>query len=249
MRRKLTTVALALVTAYSPQSGERDDRTPPADDTAAPPPADIDWSGYTARGNEPFWSLEIDGGTLSFDHFDRADADAPLPEPERTAEGYRFAAEADGQPFTVEIAESVCYDSMSARPFPHEVTVTVHGETYTGCGGETASLLTGEPWRVTRVLGVPLPEGFEQTLHFGAQGSLSGNAGCNGYSASYEIAGDGGLSIGAATATERACAIADRNRLERRLLDLLAEVDRFGFTDDGDLELYRRDEPVLIAER
>jgi heat shock protein HslJ len=46
--------------------------------------------------------------------------------------------------------------------------------------------------------------GSEITAQFGTDGTLSGSAGCNNYSATYEVSGDT-LTIGATISTEKAC--------------------------------------------
>ena len=230
----------------------RDDQPPgPSADEPVPEeePA-VDWTGYTARGNEPFWSLEMGEDRIAFDHFDRPGASAARPAPERTANGWRFAAEADdGSPFVVEIEDTVCQDSMSAQPFPHAVAVTVRGETYTGCGGETAALLTGGIWRVVRLGGSPLPAGIEQTLDFDREGRLTGSGGCNRYGATYRIRGPE-LVIGPMRSTRRACVGAGANELENRFFSLLGAAGHFMIAGDGALKLYGAgDDPAIVARR
>lgn len=205
-------------------------------------------SGYRAGGNEPFWQIRFSESAMEFEHIGgELAASAPRPDPQAVANGWRFAAGAGGRPFVVEIERRFCQDSMSARPFPHTVTATVHSQTFEGCGGDTASLLTGGEWRMAEIEG--RSAAGRPTMLFGEDGSLTGNAGCNRYRATYEIAGDGRLAIGRALATSMACADPALTTQERRLLGLLERGDRFDLAEDGSLRLYARDAVVIAARR
>ncbi|MEX1182707.1 MAG: META domain-containing protein, partial [Gemmatimonadota bacterium] len=196
-----------------------------------------DSAGYRAGGNEPFWTLTFGETTMDFaDMGSTTTASADRPDAESLANGWRFTASADGRPFVVEIQVSRCNDSMSGRPFPHSVTVTVHGRTWTGCGGDTASLLTGQEWSVTHLEGVATSSQRQPTLSFAAAGALTGDGGCNQYRATYEITGEG-IDIGPALATRRACAEPELNRQETQFFQLLEQVTRFDIAGDGSLEL------------
>jgi heat shock protein HslJ len=137
---------------------------------------------------------------------------------------------------------------MSGRPFPHTVVVAVNGETYTGCGGDTESLLVGEEWRVIRLEGRE-PTGLRRpTLLFAAGGVLTGDGGCNRFHATYEITGEG-FAIGPVAATRMACAEPEANAQEGRFFSLLEQVTRFDIAEDGSLELFAMEHAVIVAQR
>ena len=74
----------------------------------------------------------------------------------------------------------------------------------------TGQALIGSHWRATgynngRNALVSLIEGTEISLHLGAEGQLEGSAGCNQYSAPFEIQGER-ISIGPARSTRKFCA-------------------------------------------
>ena len=214
--------------------------------TSAAAPLDSTWIGYRAGGNEPFWTLRLSRTTMHFADMGIADStQTALPEIRTVASGWRLAATANGRPFVAEIERKGCNDSMSGRPFPHTVTVTVNGRTYSGCGGETASLLTGEGWRVVRLDGNPTAA-TPPTLAF-AGDAITGTGGCNTYRAAYRITGEG-VEIGPVGATKRACAEPALNQQETRFFGLLDQVTRFDLVD-GRLELYAADRAVIVAER
>ncbi|MBC7986923.1 MAG: META domain-containing protein [Sphingomonadaceae bacterium] len=231
----------------TPQSAE-----PNATTTTEPAPAEINspGEGYRAGGNEPFWQVRFIGSEMLFEDIGmERTARAPRPVPEVASNGWRYVASAGDRPFIVAVERRFCQDSMSARPFPHSVTVTANGSVFEGCGGDTASLLTGGEWSVAAIGGQPVARGSGPTMLFGADGSIGGDSTCNRYTASYEIAGDGGLAIGPAGGTERACAEPALNDQEARFYAALPRADRFDIAENGRLRLYAMDEVILEARR
>lgn len=205
--------------------------------------------GYRAAGNEPFWLLRFGETTMDFTNLGDPDTvSVTRPPAEGLADGWRFSATSGGQPFTVRVEDLRCNDSMSGRPFPHTVEVNVNGRTYTGCGGDTASLLTGDEWTVTRLEGAETTGPQRPTLLFAADGALTGTGSCNRFHATYEITGEG-IEIGPAAATRMACADPDANAQETRFFALLEQVTRFDIAEDGDLELFASDSPVIVGRR
>jgi len=230
---------LMLVGSIACSPGAEPDAAP-ADDPAQP--------GYSAAGNEPFWSLAFGESAIELYRLDVEDTvRVPRPQAERIDGGWRYAGTAGGGPFVVEILERRCNDSMSGRPYPHTVVVTVLDRVYRGCGGDTVSLLADGEWRVMRLDGAPTVDPAP-TLHFEADGALSGSGGRNRYRASYEVTGEG-IRIGPAAATRIACPEPETNAQEMHFFDVLERVDRFDIAEDGSLVLYAFDEPVIVAAR
>lgn len=208
---------------------------------------DPDRVGYRAAGNEPFWNVTFGATTMDFFRLGAQDTvRAPRPDPERRPSGWRFEATANQTPFVVEIEDRLCRDSMSGTPFPHTVSVTVGGMSYTGCGGETASLIAGTEWRVSSLEGAETSGRERPTLLFAGDGTLTGTGGCNRYSATYEITGEG-IEIGPALATRMACIDAAANAQETSFFALLEQVTRFDIAGDGSLVLLAGDRPVITG--
>jgi len=206
-------------------------------------------ASYRASGNEPFWTVTFGETTMNFLLLGNEDTVSAIrPEPERLADGWRFTAASGGRPFVVLIRDGPCNDTMSGRPFPHSVTVRVVGRSYTGCGGDSMSLLTGGEWSVTRLEDSPTTGGQRPTLLFASDGVLTGHGGCNRFRTSYEITGEG-MGIGPAQATRMACVDAEVNAQETRFFALLEQVTRFDIAGDGSLELLIGDGPVIVARR
>jgi len=211
-------------------------------------PADPAQAGYRAQGNEPFWSLVLEQATMSFSQLGVDDTvRAERPAAERLEDGWRFAATASGEPFLVRIEDRRCNDSMSGRPFPHSIEVTVGDQVFTGCGGDTASLLVGEEWGVVR-LEDTAPVHPAPTLRFEAGGVLTGTGSCNRFRATYEITGEG-MVIGPAAATRMACPEPGVDAQEVRFFAALEQVTRFEIAEDGGLELLALEKPVIVARR
>lgn len=219
----------------------------PGSEVVLPPADPQNWTGYRAAGNEPFWNIVLTDSTMDFEHVGtEIFASVQRPEPTATSSGWQFSTLANGQPFVMAVAVQGCNDSMSGRPFPHTVRVTVHGENYDGCGGDTAALLTGDEWRVTQIGGTDTAS-TAPTMAFGTDGFLSGSGSCNNYRASYEITGEG-INIGPAMATKMACAEEARTQQEVRFFSALEQVTRFDVVE-GRLQLYAQDSIVLVADR
>lgn len=115
-------------------------------------------------------------------------------------------------------------------------------------------------WQVVAVDGSAVPPEPPITLRFGADGSLRGHAGCNGFFGSYSLAGDrlsaAGLAttqaqrepgVGPIATTRMACAPA-RMAAEHRFLATLEKINAFELRVDGTLEL-RTGEAVRIEAR
>ncbi len=199
----------------------------------------------TARGNEPFWSLEVtDAGYVLTTGLGADRAEGPLPQPVAVPDGMRFDVSPD-LAFTIE--RSLCRDSMAGMPFPLTVTLTDKGETLTGCGGPSADLLDGA-WTVAEVAGTALPGDAGVTLVVdGPAGRVFGKGGCNTYNAGFTLTGEV-LTFSPAASTMMACP-EDQMAREQAFHQALASVDGFDIGADGALELRSAGVVVIRARR
>lgn len=199
----------------------------------------------TARGNEPFWRLDLSPEAFVLEtDMGATRVEGPLPGGEQTDEGLRFTT-AEGPVF--DIARQVCRDTMTGMPHPFTASVTLADSVLSGCGGMPIDLLVGG-WVATHLDGAALPEGVELTLAFDpVENRVSGKSACNRYFAGYTLTGEG-LSFDAAAGTMMACPD-DLMAVERAFLETLPTVSRFDVTDAGDLVLLSGDTPVLTARR
>jgi uncharacterized membrane protein len=102
---------------------------------------------FRGLGQEPGWQLEIRKGAemrLTYD-YGKSSAVTPAPrvqlDPKTGTRTFHSASEAND--LTVEIVPVGCEDSMSGRPFPATVTVTLNGRSFHGCGESLATPYQG----------------------------------------------------------------------------------------------------------
>lgn len=191
-----------------------------------------------ARGDEPGWVLEIGEETLSFQY--------DYGEQSLTADSYAMAEMEGGARFTtpdspspdadlrVRVSDERC-TAASGMPHPYTVEVRLGERSFTGCGGETQDLLTGEAWTVTAINGAPLT-GAETppTLGF-TRSEVGGSTGCNTYAAAYTLTGET-LDISPGRSTRMACA-EDLMAGEAQFLAALDGVNRLKLDGEDSLIL------------
>lgn len=94
---------------------------------------------FRALGQEPGWLLDIVPGVhLHYvGNYGETERYTPVPRPMVEADGtVVYHAVTEQTDLRVRITPEPCSDIMSGRRFPNSVTVTVDGETYTGCGDD-----------------------------------------------------------------------------------------------------------------
>lgn len=141
----------------------------------------------------------------------------------------------------------------------HRVAVTGDRLTLTAASGKVMSFqaevpptITGGTWKVTgynngRQAVVSPALGTDLSLAFAEDGSLSGNAGCNSFRASYTVDGDN-IKVGPAATTRKFCGEELMDQ-ERAFLAALGSVTRWTI-DGGMLDAHRADgERALTATR
>ena len=212
-----------------------------------------------ARGQEPPWSLQLLAGSLVLERgHDGRGLVATLRESRPLASGgTRHVATGDGVEVRVDVAPSLCRDTMGDLPYPTgvEVSVTEEGESETlrGCGGDPVELLgVGREWTVERVEGDGAGDGEDgagagpaPTIAFGADGRASGSTGCNRWSGAWTLTGEA-LSLERISSTRRACRGATGAR-EARFLGVLEGVRTFDVRGDGALVLGTSAGETIVA--
>lgn len=188
---------------------------------------------FRASGNEPFWSLSLEQGSLTLNR---------LNEGELPARSYVAGAEPgeylslDDPPIRLQIRDQLCRDDTSGMSYPQQVAVQVDGSTLTGCGGDPARLLQGGEWVVEDINGGGTIDRSRVTLNFLADGRLIGHASCNHLMGQYQLDGEG-LSIGQTATTRMACPPSLMEQ-ERQVLDNLQHMQHFDFDRTGALLLH-----------
>ena len=194
--------------------------------TTLPPAA----APYRALGTEPFWSVTIADGRMTYDS-PEGGFSVHAPSARSTAGGRRY----ETPRLTVAITPGVCSDGMSDRRYADTVTVTREGTTLNGCGGDILppERLADTNWGIVEIDGRAV-QGENYALQFSAD-RLSGQAGCNRFSGGYSQSGQT-LTIGPVAATRMACPDPQMDH-ERRALQLLSGPVRISYPDGDTLLL------------
>lgn len=185
---------------------------------------------YRASGSEPFWSLEIADGRMTY----RRDGETISVRALRvrpSADGFiRFAT----RRLVVEIRPEPCEDE-AARVYEDSVRVTANGDTVEGCGGaeRPPDSLVDTSWTIVDIAGEAVA-GDNYAISFGAD-ALVGYTGCNRFSGPYSRNGDT-LTLGAIRGTRRACPEPRMSR-ERRAWQILGGPVTIAFADGDTLLL------------
>lgn len=91
-------------------------------------------TAFTARGNEPFWSVDIEGNTATYRTLETPDGRQIQVNRLTFASGVEYIGVLNGQPFVVNLRAARCRDDMSGKRFPLTARLTVSGQSNAGCG-------------------------------------------------------------------------------------------------------------------
>ncbi len=119
--------ALACNTSRS-ASGTAQSPPPKAEERSPASPS------YTARGNEPFWNVSIDGQAIVFRALGQEAVTYPYHPARNTGKQKIFESQAEGSRIRITFAEESCMDSMSGERFAYTVTMEKDGKVFKGCG-------------------------------------------------------------------------------------------------------------------
>lgn len=204
---------------------------------------------FVALGHEPAWRLELDPRRLSFAAGPgAAPVQAQAPPARPAGSGRRWQASAGGEPLEVVALDRVCHDPMSGMPFPLTVRVTAQGRDWRGCGGEPAALLLGAEWVAEDIDRRGVLDRARSSLAFGADGRVSGLAGCHRFAGRWTLTGESLRFAALAVEDARGCAAALLDQ-ERRFLERLHAVVRFEIAPDGALRLFDARDGIILARR
>ncbi len=204
-------------------------------------------AGWTAQGNEPGWQAVIQNGRISFTlNYGAEMLDLPLPAPVIEQGAYRYDFPRFG--LAISVREGICEDDMSGRAYPATVELKTSTETLRGCGGETMDLLAGPEWQVEDIDGGGVIDNSHITLAVNDEGRIFGTSGCNRYTGSFAIDGEGKINVGQLAGTMMACPEALMKQ-EGRFLQTLSKVDRFRIDETGALQLLLGEQVVIVARR
>jgi heat shock protein HslJ len=205
----------------------------PVAGTQAPAPTDD--APYRAIGTEPGWALTIGDEMHYAGDYGETKIIIPTPEPRASVNGDRYVTTR----LIVDITHAPCSDGMSDRRYPDTVTVTADGKTVHGCGGagggKMAVALAGSDWSIATINGAPATTARATSMHFGKDGRISGNAGCNSFGGSYTLEDDT-LTVGQVVSTKMAC-LGPGMKQESAVFAILAQPMRVSRQDNNTVAL------------
>jgi heat shock protein HslJ len=190
---------------------------------------------YEAGGFEPFWSLVVEHGWLTYDPGQAGVRPTRTRQPRRqpTRNGYRYVV---SRQLTIDVRHARCV-SYPGRIFADTVYVT--GVEEGGCGGRpiAPATLTATIWSARAVNGARYGHG-ESNFLFAYDGVVRGSTGCSDFSVPFTERRPW-VRFGRMTVTRRGCAGLGIER-ERRVLEVFSGRSRIGFVDGDTLILTGR---------
>ncbi|MTD98833.1 hypothetical protein GIY56_00860 [Paracoccus sp. YIM 132242] len=116
-------------------------------------PATYNTAAFSARGNEPFWAVDVAGGTAIYKTPDNQKGRPIRVNRLAFAQGVEYVGVHAGRPFVLNVRAAPCQDSMADQDFPFTARLTVSGRTETGC----ASAATPEVAQAVAAIKAPAP--------------------------------------------------------------------------------------------
>lgn len=185
---------------------------------------------YSARGNEPFWRIDIEDNEVRLRRPEEDDVRFELAEREAPRNGNSELRSTDGD-MVIHIEDTVCADSMADMYFPHQVRVEYDGNVLCGCGGDSQRLLQGIDWQVVEIDDERVGD-YDITVRFSGEDTINGRAACNSYFGTYRLSGEG-IRVSQLAGTKMACE-GERMRLEYAFLGALSSTHRFEIEPQND---------------
>ena len=124
---------LALLAACAPR--------PPEVPKEAQAQIDLFAQPWLARGTEPFWSVRVERGKLTFERPDQSPLEAAVSTRGLTTDSAAWLAQAaTGEVLALSLARQPCSDGMSDLKYAWSASLKVGVEELRGCAGPAAAL-------------------------------------------------------------------------------------------------------------
>ena len=173
---------------------------------------------FTASGNEPFWSLEINFDiTMRFKTLSGIDMNIPVPKGIKAMDDNitRYAAQNEKGSLIVQLAKLDCINDMSGKKSDYTVTINFKNDTdinyinYKGCGQYLADYRLHDIWVLERINKKKLKaadfmKGLPQLELNLTEKKVFGHTGCNMLHGSMEVTGKK-IHFGQMTTTRMSC--------------------------------------------
>ncbi len=93
----------------------------------------LNTTSFTARGNEPFWRIDIAGNTAKYQTPENQSGRNIAVRRIVYANGVEYIGTLNGQPFSVNINGRDCVDTMSGETFPMSASLRIGSRRNNGC--------------------------------------------------------------------------------------------------------------------
>lgn len=101
-------------------------------------------SGFIARGNEPFWRIDVTGGTAKYRTPENQSGTNIAVRRIVYREGVEYIGESGGSPFSLNIRPTECTDSMSGVKLPMTAQLRIGSERKQGCAAPISAVRSGD---------------------------------------------------------------------------------------------------------
>ncbi|MGF1638714.1 MAG: META domain-containing protein, partial [Cyclobacteriaceae bacterium] len=192
---------------------------------------------FTAKGNEPFWSMDIDfDNEIRLQVLGSEPIKVPVPTMTRNAEtnATEFEVDNKGELMKVSMYQTACEDNMSGEKFTYRVDVTSPGKLLSGCGKFISEqYLLHNSWVLTHLNGIA-PKSNEISrekprLEINLiDKRVYGHSGCNNFNGPLVLSGNKIDFKSPMAMTKMACP----GDLETRFIKALQETDNYILNQD-----------------
>ncbi len=199
---------------------------------------------YTARGQEPGWSLTITDRTIALstaagERFETANPNHGY------AQSWHYEVTLNDKQVRIAIEQQICRDTMSGMPYPDRVTITGLNGVLNGCGGAPRALLGTDEWNITEIGSSAVMGSTAPTIAFLDDNAVAGNASCNRFRGGFKLTGES-LTIEQLATTMMGCPDQVMQQ-EQAIIRQLEATRSFDIRADGALILKDAKGGTLVA--
>jgi heat shock protein HslJ len=210
----------------------------------APLPAASQSASYTARGQEPGWSLTITDRTITLDTMAGERFETANPN-HGYAQSERYDVTLNGKPVRIAIEHRICRDTMSGMPYPDRVTISGLNGVLNGCGGAPRALLGTGEWNITEIGSSAVMGSTAPTIAFLDDNTVAGSGSCNRFRGGFKLTGEA-LTIEQLATTMMGCPDQVMQQ-EQAIIRQLEATRSFDIRADGALILKDAKGGTLVA--
>ncbi len=162
----------------------------------------VDGVDFFGRGNEPFWTLDIDlEKNFVFSMMEGWNISTPAVEGMKDHDITLYRAKSESGELIITVIRETCQDNMSGEYFPYRVRVEAKKsaedkfQTFEGCGKFLSDLRLYDIWVMEEMTGInlkkeKLQKGNPQFEFVLSDMRFNGHAGCNSFSGGIAVSGN-----------------------------------------------------------